>query len=1074
MNTIASLRRSLVVIVGLGALFADTSCTQAQRARRAMATADQDYTAGRYERAEIEYKNALQLAPLNPHAITRIGTIYRIEGRTPLALTLLSKAKELKPDDSDVRLNLGLAYFAAGAAALARPEALFVVEHRPDDTEAPLLLVETSATPAEREAARQLLLKLQPKNRSAVLAALGQVALRSGQPDEGRRLFEQALAADPKSANAAAALGMMAWAARDFAQADRWLKQAADVSPIRSPRRVQYAEFKVQTGDRDSGRQLLAALTTQAPDFLPAWTARIQLAGSEKKYDEALAMSREALGRDSTDIELLLLQARIRLAKGDTDLAIPELERIVALYPGSPAGAYLLGNAYMAKGDVAKATEAMGRAVALVPDYMPAVVSLAGLNIRRGSYTAAITTLKPLAAKHPEDIRLALLLAEAYRGLGDLDNALAMYSAAQASAPTNAQIPFLRGQVLRQAGRPEEARAAYEQSLKLSPSAVPPVLQLAEIDLAAKAYDRARQRVELALVRSPKSTELYLTLATIAMAQSNLDDAKIALERAIAQAPAAPAPYLTLAQVYVTNHEEDKALAQLRKVTAADPKNIQALTITGVLYETTGKVAEARAAYEQVLTLQPDSPVALNNLACLLAESPADIGRAYELAQQARKLLPDDARTGETLGWVLYRRGDFPQAAALLRDNAPKLPAVADAQYHLGMACYMAGDLAGARTALETALKLDPKFSRAEVAREKLAVLAIDPAALSPEQRATLERMAARSPADPVALTDLSRVYERDRNLAKAETVARQAVAATPKNPLTLIQLARVLAAKGDRSHALEQARDAHALAPNNAEITHILGRIAFDDRQYRWAASLLEQAARDQPASPELQLDWARAAYSVGRVTEAQAAALRARDAAGQTSLATEASRFSELLTISTNPESVNDAATAIDTLLKQEPRNVPALIASARLADRRKDAIAARRAYEQALEQYPDFGPAQKALATFYAAAPKPPANAVEVGTKARETYPADPEVARALGILCYKAGDYRRSASLLEESAATVQRDPSLLFYLGMSQYQLKRTTDAKRTLQRALDAGLEKDLANDARRVTASLN
>src|SRR5678815_4581550 len=65
-------------------LSAVSGCTKASRANRAIATADSDVNAGRYEHAEINYRKALQLAgpesPLTGEVLAKLGRIYFYQG----------------------------------------------------------------------------------------------------------------------------------------------------------------------------------------------------------------------------------------------------------------------------------------------------------------------------------------------------------------------------------------------------------------------------------------------------------------------------------------------------------------------------------------------------------------------------------------------------------------------------------------------------------------------------------------------------------------------------------------------------------------------------------------------------------------------------------------------------------------------------------------------------------------------------------------------------------------------------------------------------------------------------------
>jgi hypothetical protein len=80
----------------------------------------------------------------------------------------------------------------------------------------------------------------------------------------------------------------------------------------------------------------------------------------------------------------------------------------------------------------------------------------------------------------------------------------------------------------------------------------------------------------------------------------------------------------------------------------------------------------------------------------------------------------------------------------------------------------------------------------------------------------------------------------------------------------------------------------------------------------------------------------------------------------------------------------------------------------------------------------------------------------------------------VAKAFGVIEYHQGEFQRAATLLQESASARTADGELQFYLGMSQYELKNRTGSKRSLERALELGLNAELATRARQRLATLN
>ena len=83
----------------------------------------------------------------------------------------------------------------------------------------------------------------------------------------------------------------------------------------------------------------------------------------------------------------------------------------------------------------------------------------------------------------------------------------------------------------------------------------------------------------------------------------------------------------------------------------------------------------ARDAYEKLLTVAPNSPLALNNLAVLYSDTARDSWiRHTTWRKKAREAAPNEPHIADTLGWILFKKGDYGNALRLLQESAGKLP----------------------------------------------------------------------------------------------------------------------------------------------------------------------------------------------------------------------------------------------------------------------------------------------------------------------------------------------------------------------------------------------------------------
>lgn len=1085
MNPSPLLRPVLILLATLSLCVA--GCSPAAKKERQLQLANGYFAKGDYDKAEIEYLNVLKLEALNPHAIGQLGTIYFEQGRTGRAIMFILKAHELRPEDLDLRLKFGHLNLAAGKGKEARDATNYVLDRQPQNPEAPLLLVASIAEPADIEATRARLLGLPaPAPAGApVLAALGMLELRQGHLPEAEASLKQALAADPKFGAALAALGGLYLVKKDQVLADQYMHQAAEASPPRSTRRLQYAKFKLVTGDLATGKRLLTEITQQTPDYLPAWNALAEVALAEKKHDECSGYIDKALSRDAENLEARALRARLHFAKGENDLAVTAYEKLAANYPKLPGMHYDLARAYLAVGASEKALESLGRVLSIAPEFPDAILLQAELNIRKGELSAAIVPLRKLLQLQPGQRNAQLLLAAAYRGQGNLDEALVLYREIEKTGGGNPQSTIMMGQVLLQQKKTAEAREVFLRAAALLPESAMVLEQLVNADLMEKKPQAARERVEAAIAQYPKlAGPGHLLLAKISLAQGDKVAAEAALKKSIELQPEVSTAYFLLAGLYINTNQQQKALANLQESLARNPKDATALMLTGVIQEQQKNYPAARDAYEKLVAIDARSFIALNNLAWLYFSQFDQIDKALEFALKARELNPQQPNTADTLGWILYHKRQYPRALSLLQEAADRLPDSAEIRYHLGMTHYMMGEETPARLALTQALQ-GGNFAEVDDARQSLALLTLDSTGPGADIRATLEKALAQRKDDPVALARLSALEEREGHLPQAIKALETALQGNDKNVSALASLARLHAANKDSAKALEFAKAARKLAPDDAAIAYALGRLAYQLGDYTWAAGLLQEAARKLPESPDISLDLAIANYSVGRVAEAETALRNAlkppavslsNPSPALFTRAGEARQLLDLISLAANPSEAVKRSAEVELALKADANSVPALMASGAISEQKSDAAVATQSYEKVLARFPDFSPAKLRLAILGAATGKAEFDqkTFDRALQARTVYPNNPELAKALGILTYRKGDHARAVTLLKESSAVLKDDAEIWYYLGQAQFGLKKPMESKAALQRAMELGLKGDAAKEAQRIMEELN
>lgn len=1060
-----------IVILILAATLA-AGCSREAKRTRLLQQADTYFRNGSYDKAKLSYVNALTLDPTNALIFERLGLMWLEDGAPRRAAPFLAKAAELDSGNYENRLRLSRCYLATGHFAEAAREASKILEQDPANGTALVTLTDAARTREELEAAAGQLEKFPSKATASFHLASANLFLREGNMTAAGEELRQALEADPKAAATHMAMGDFYLLQKDQKQAAQEFEKAAQLAPIRSMERLKCAAFKSAIGDLEATRRMAAEMTTKAPDYLPGWVLLAEVAFKEKKNQEALSLLENVFGRDPEYLDGRRLQCNVLLAKGEIRKAVETLERLDQTYPDTPIVKYQLAQAYLKSDNPNQAKAELEQALAISPNYVDAVLLLAEINLHAGHAEPVIEPVSNLLKRQPDLKSAALLLAAAYGSLGRFDDAVVVLGEQAKLAPEDPQILMALGFTYRQAKRNDEARGAFEKVVALSPTSLSALNQLVELDLLDKRFDAARTRIRRQFQNDPNSATAHFFEGKILAAEEKWEDAVLELQKAVQLDPNFSEAYQLLVEAYIATNRLLPAAKQLQSEISKTPRNPAAWLALAMLYERMNVYDKARDAYEEVLSIDPGSVPALNNLANLYVDRLNNLDRAYELARKAHDLRANDPAISDTLGWVLFKRGEYRQALPVLQASAERLPNNPEAQFHLGITAYMMGQADLAQAALEKAAGARKDFPGKEEIERTLAILRGRPD-LSPQlSLPQLEAMAKTRPDDVLLWMRLGEIYDRQHQSEQAAKAFEQALQLNPALLTAALRLAELYAGPlHNIEKALSYAKKARDLAPADPKVAATLGKIAGQSGNFTWAYSLLQEAVRQGQKDGTTLHSLAWAAYGLSKLNEARDIMQKALNTSNFPEAA-DARKFLRFTVSVGNPDNLiteND----VKQELTQNPHYIPALMAQAKICESQYQPSLAIGIYADILRQWPDFGLAQKSLAALYAGDPSTTAMAYDLASKARKTLPADPELLALLGQLSYEKKDYQRAIELFEESARKSPLNARSLFYLGMSQLQTRQIDQARGALNQALTAGLQEPLAAQAKRTLADL-
>jgi tetratricopeptide (TPR) repeat protein len=158
----------------------------------------------------------------------------------------------------------------------------------------------------------------------------------------------------------------------------------------------------------------------------------------------------------------------------------------------------------------------------------------------------------------------------------------------------------------------------------------------------------------------------------------------------------------------------------------------------------------------------------------------------------------------------------------------------------------------------------------------------------------------------------------------------------------------------------------------------------------------------------------------------------------------------------------------------VERAPKAIEPRMRVAMMYDRKKEYAKANEFYEKILELNKSFAPAANNLAWNIAEHGGNLDIAVIWAQKASESDPDNPHVTDTLGWVSYKRGLYAKAIDRLKESSDRLgNKNPTVLYHLGMAYYSAGKRNEARETLVKALALSRDFNGADEAMKTVAVL-
>jgi tetratricopeptide (TPR) repeat protein len=542
--------------------------------------------------------------------------------------------------------------------------------------------------------------------------------------------------------------------------------------------RLREALRLMEQGSFDAAFEMVQKALAEEPNSAPAHEVLGVLLILRDRFDEGIRSLRRAVQIDPRQSSAITKIGDVFLARGDLEAARAQFQLAVGINPANRWAHQRLGLLNEREGDYPAAIRHFEQGLIGTPtNYLGIKVNLGRLYNMSRQFDKTEQLLRPVVAAQCDVPAAHLVLGIAYLGQANTHAALRCLEHARRLESRPENISLALGIAYREAGELLLSRQELEAALRARPGWPQAQYHLAETLLSLKEVSRAIElfktasaghtnqtaianrlaEVFISLDQPERALETYQSIrdrgaadlrtydgmATLLQLRGRISEAEALLREAVGkfQDHAFALYRLGLHHAYTTDYPRAiEALERARKMAPSDPRILKALSLAeyrrgnlalsieharrlleviprsvedrfylASLLDQDHQTAAAASLYHEILQEAPSHVASLNNLAALRLRT-GPLTEAVALAQRAADIAPQVPAVLDTLGWVLCRAGNIAGAREALEKAVAAATNNATYRYHLGVV-YQRSDMpARALEELELALKLTPNM----------------------------------------------------------------------------------------------------------------------------------------------------------------------------------------------------------------------------------------------------------------------------------------------------------------------------------------------------------------------------
>jgi tetratricopeptide (TPR) repeat protein len=680
----------LTVIVGLAVLSVGGCGGAEVRKAKHLEKGQAFLAAGNYEKARVEFQNAMQIAPKDGEARFEMGVVDEKLGNSREAAQYYQGTIDVQPDHVGARTNLARLFLLSGAYDRALEIIKPALEQKPDDPE--LLTVRAAARLAEKDSAgarsdAERAVRLAPTNENAV-AVLAGIDNSEGQKAQAQELLENTVKKLPDTIDLRLILAQLYAQSGRPADAEATLLKLVQLKPAEKAHRLRLAQFYLQANQIDAAERTLRQAVKDLPDQRDLKFSLVQFLAARRSAEAAQKELQAMIAADPADNELKFALAKYYESVNDRPQAEVIYKGIIDKEQLGPDGlrardslAALRFQNNDVNGALALATEVLAKS----PRDDDALVLRGNIAMSRQDPRAAIADLRAVLRDQPNAVGVVRALSRAHLANGEPAVAEETLRHAVEANPKNQVLELDFARLLMQLGKADQAKPVVGEIVKQSPDNLDALDLEFRVNAALKDYVSAKAAADALVALRPKVAVGYLYQGMLAEAQGRPDESLKLYSTAVDLQPAAVEPLEAEIRLLLTQKRLAEALRRLDDVAQREPKSSFALNIKGNVLVGNGRPAEAQEAFKAAIGRTPQWWLPYRGLAAAQLEAKQDPAVAIATLRDAKSVVAQKDVLGVELASLLERVGKIDDAIAQYEETVRAYPQSEAAANNLAM-----------------------------------------------------------------------------------------------------------------------------------------------------------------------------------------------------------------------------------------------------------------------------------------------------------------------------------------------------------------------------------------------------